>query len=55
MEKDPNQTGTLKMERYITGDLKGANVGVRNFLEKSRTAKAVLKTLGVVGVSMVIA
>lgn len=55
VEKDPNQSGTVKMERYITGELKPANMGVRNFIEKSGAARVTLKILGVVGVSMVIA
>lgn len=55
VEKDPNQSGTVKMERYMTGDLGGANKGVRNLLERSSICKVILKVLGVVGVSMVIA
>lgn len=55
VRKDPVQTGTRKMERHNTGDMQGPNVGVRNFLENSAAARACLKILGVVGVSMVIA
>lgn len=55
VRKDPIQPGTIKMERYNTGDLQTVNMGVRNFLEKSPAARVFLKILGVVGVSMVIA
>ena len=55
VREDPNQSGTVKMERHNTGDLRSANIGVRNFIEYSPTAQVLLKILGVVGVSMVIA
>lgn len=55
VRKDPIQSGTVKMERYNTGDLESPNMGVRNFLETSIIARGLLKILGVVGVSMVIA
>lgn len=55
VRKDPNQSGTIKMERYNTGEMNSANMGVRNFVENSAIARVFLKILGVVGVSMVIA
>ena len=45
----------MKLERHLTGDLKPMNKGLRNFIEKSRIARAALKILGVLGVSMVMA
>jgi len=41
------------MERYLTGDLKKASLRVRSGLEKSTFARALLKTIGVLAVSMV--
>ena len=43
----------MKLERYHTGDLKPANRTVRSRLERSGIAKALLKTIGVLAVSMV--
>ncbi|TVY78242.1 Potassium transporter [Lachnellula suecica] len=54
VRRDPNISGTVKMERHLTNDLKPVNRGVRDFLEKSKTAQVVLKILGVLGVSMVL-
>lgn len=42
------------MKRYGTGDLENAGRRLRRGLEKSRLAKALLKTIGVLAVSMVI-
>lgn len=52
VRRDPN-TQTRPMERYLTGELRPANKGVRTFIEKSRIAQSALKILGVLGVSMV--
>jgi KUP system potassium uptake protein len=55
---DPN-TKTLadgpRMERYLSGDLKPVNRGVRYFVEHSGAVKFLLKLVGVLGVSMVMA
>lgn len=53
VRKDPNVTGTVKMERHLTGDLKPVNKGVRSFIENSVVSRMILKFLGVLGVSMV--
>jgi len=53
VRRDPNISGTVKMERHLTNELKPINRGVRDFLEKSKAAQVVLKILGVLGVSMV--
>jgi KUP system potassium uptake protein len=51
--QDPNVIATVRMERHRTGDLKVVNKGLRNMIENSRFAKAILKLLGVIGVAMV--
>lgn len=53
VQADPNVAGTRKMDRHLTNDLRPANKGVRNFIEKSRLARVMLKILGVLGVAMV--
>jgi KUP system potassium uptake protein len=53
--RDPNIAGTLKMDRYLTGEMKPVNKGIRSFIENSRVARVALKVLGVLGVSMIIA
>lgn len=45
----------MRLERYLTSDLKPMNKGVRSFIETSVAAKVFLKVLGVVGVAMVMA
>lgn len=52
---DPNLMGTLKMNRYHTGELKPTAKSVRTFIENSKIARAMLKVIGVLGVSMVMA
>ena len=54
-KRDPNIVSTVKLERHLTGDMKPVNKGIRSFLENSRVARAALKVLGVLGVSMVMA
>jgi hypothetical protein len=53
VRRDPNVAGTIKMERYLTNDLKPMNKGVRTFIERSLIARIALKIFGVLGVSMV--
>ncbi len=55
VRRDPNIQGTVQMSRYHTGELKPLNNGVRTFIENSAVARSVLKLLGVLGVSMVMA
>lgn len=55
VRRDPNTQGTVKMDRYNTGELKPLNKGVRTFIENSVVARSTLKILGVLGVSMVMA
>jgi KUP system potassium uptake protein len=55
VRNDPNVAGTVKMERHLTGDLKPTAKGLRSFIEHSRIARTLLKVIGVLGVSMVMA
>lgn len=51
---DPD-TQMIRMERAKTNDMKPVSKSVREFIERSHTAQFVLKVLGVLGVSMVMA
>lgn len=53
VRRDPNIAGTVKMERYLTGEMSRPNKGLRSFVEQSRLARFGLRFLGVLGVSMV--
>ncbi|KIM97450.1 hypothetical protein OIDMADRAFT_130351 [Oidiodendron maius Zn] len=53
--QDPNTARAIKLERYLSTDMKPTNKGVRNFLEGSRASKAILKIVGVVGVALIMA
>ncbi|RDW71230.1 putative potassium transporter 8 [Coleophoma cylindrospora] len=53
VRRDPNVAGTVKMERYLTGEISKPNKGLRSFIEKSTFARFGLKVLGILGVSMV--
>ncbi|KAI0157556.1 potassium transporter [Xylariaceae sp. FL1272] len=44
-----------KMERYATNDLKPEGRSIRNLIENSQIAKITLKTIGVIGISLVMA
>jgi len=52
---DPKTKSTIKIERYLSNELRPSNRGFRNFLERSRITRAILKILGVFGVSLIIA
>jgi KUP system potassium uptake protein len=54
-ERYPNVTGTVKMGRYLTGEMKPCAKSVRSFIGHPSVAKYALKVIGVVGVSMVMA
>lgn len=43
------------MERYLSSDIKSSNRSVRSILEASPVARSLLKILGVLGVSLIIA
>lgn len=42
------------MERHQTGNLRPSNLGVRSLMERSRVFRGLLKTIGVLAVSMVL-
>ncbi|KAH0534038.1 hypothetical protein FGG08_007363 [Glutinoglossum americanum] len=52
-KRDPREASLIKMERYLSRDLERANRHVRSSLEGSRFARGLLKTIGVLAVSMV--
>ncbi|KAI8632605.1 potassium transporter [Xylariaceae sp. FL1651] len=45
----------VKMERYKTNELRPVGRGLRNFIENSNATKILLKVIGVVGISLVMA
>lgn len=53
--RDPNTNGMARMERSLTGDLKPVQRELRRIIEGSATFKFLLKLVGVLGVSMVMA
>ncbi|KAK9314003.1 potassium transporter-domain-containing protein [Lipomyces starkeyi] len=55
VRRDPNIAGTVKMDRYLTNEMKPAGKSVRSFIEHSRIARTALKVIGVLGVSLVMA
>jgi KUP system potassium uptake protein len=53
VRRDPNIRGTVRLDRYHTGDMKPLNNGLRAMIESSHVAKVILMILGVLGVAMV--
>ncbi|KAK4692809.1 KUP system potassium uptake protein, partial [Lecanoromycetidae sp. Uapishka_2] len=53
VRRDPREERSIKMERINTSDLKPGNKHARSFMERSRGMKALLKVVGVLGVSLV--
>ncbi|MCJ1319236.1 hypothetical protein MMC15_004571 [Xylographa vitiligo] len=51
--RDPKEESMVKMERYLSTDLKASGRTVRTGLERSRFGKATLKVVGVLGVSLI--
>ncbi|KAI1822997.1 potassium transporter [Xylaria intraflava] len=54
-DRDPREASSIKMERHLTKDLSPSNLSVRRGLENSMFFRGLLKGLGVLAVSMVIA
>ena len=54
-DRDPREQVTVKMERHATNDLSPSNQTLRSSIEKSKFTRGLLKTIGVLAVSMVIA
>lgn len=55
VKRDPRANTLVKMERYASNDLGPSNRGIRDWLEKSSIAHAILKILAVFGVSLIMA
>jgi KUP system potassium uptake protein len=55
MQRNPREPQTVKIERYMTKDMKRPNTMFRKFLEKSIFLRNLVKVLSVLGVSFVIA
>lgn len=53
MRRDPREERTIKMERVRTNELSSGSKSARNFMERSAFMKALLKIVGVMGVSLV--
>jgi KUP system potassium uptake protein len=51
--RDPREANLVQMSRFMTGDLERAGQQVRHSLESSKFAKALLKVMGVLAVTMV--
>ncbi|KAI1105464.1 potassium transporter [Jackrogersella minutella] len=54
-DRDPREARLIKMERYLTQDMRTSNRTLRSTIERSRFTRGLLKTIGVLAVSMVIA
>ncbi|CAF9933307.1 MAG: hypothetical protein HETSPECPRED_008596 [Heterodermia speciosa] len=53
VRRDPREERTIKMERSLSTDLNRTTRSTRSFLERSGFMKAILKIVGVLGVSLV--
>ena len=51
--RDPREASLIEMRRFLSGDLESAGRHMRHGLESSKWAQALLKTIGVLAVSMV--
>ncbi|KAI4868647.1 potassium transporter [Hypoxylon rubiginosum] len=54
-DRDPREERLVKMERHETGDMRASNRTLRSSMEQSKFMRGLLKTIGVLAVSMVIA
>ncbi|KAI1764527.1 potassium transporter [Hypoxylon sp. FL1150] len=54
-DRDPREARLIKMERHETGDMRPSNRTLRSSMERSKFMRGLLKTIGVLAVSMVIA
>lgn len=52
--RDPREEALVHMERHQTGNLRPSNLGVRSLMERSPFFRGLLKTIGVLAVSMVL-
>ncbi|KAK3935829.1 potassium transporter [Diplogelasinospora grovesii] len=54
-DRDPRDEVTVRMERHLTQDMRPSSRGLRAGIEKSKFTRGLLKTIGVLAVSMVMA
>ena len=54
-KRDPKASNMVKMERYLSSDMKPTSKTARSFLERYRWPKVMLKIVGVAGVSLIMA
>ncbi|KAI1799447.1 potassium transporter [Daldinia bambusicola] len=54
-DRDPREARLVKMERHETNDMRPSNRSLRSTIEKNPFLRGLLKTVGVLAVSMVIA
>ncbi|CAJ2506857.1 Uu.00g080430.m01.CDS01 [Anthostomella pinea] len=55
VKENPVTNGMVRMERYQTNEMKPAGRDLRSFLEKSSTSKLLLRVVGIIGISLVMA
>ena len=55
IKRDPKEESMIKMERSLSVDLNSSGRSLRKFVENSTAAKVLLKVVGVIGVSLVMA
>ncbi len=53
VKRDPREEASVRIERIDTDDLRSGAKTTRNFIERSRIAQYLLRTLGVFGVSLI--
>ncbi|OAL45010.1 potassium transporter [Pyrenochaeta sp. DS3sAY3a] len=53
--RDPREASLIRMERHLTDDLSRSTKNIRSTIEKSSIFRGLLKTIGVLAVSMVMA
>ncbi len=54
-KRDPRESSLIEMKRYMSGDLESAGRHLRHGLESSRFARGLLKIMGILAVTMVMA
>ncbi|KAI9835296.1 MAG: hypothetical protein M1819_002440 [Sarea resinae] len=55
MSRDPRTEPLVRLERYMSSDMRRSNLKARSFIEKNRFLHTVLKVLAVLGVSLIMA
>lgn len=53
VRRDPREESMIKMERVQTGELRRSAKSTRNFIERSGLAQFFLRTIGVLGVALI--